>query len=78
MNLQSYKTTYQHLINAGVYVINPKMLKHITSGELLDMPNYINNLQSIGSRIAICPIHEYWIDIGMHECLEQARNKPWS
>jgi len=70
------KPSYKHYINAGVYAFNHDVLKIIPSNKPLDMPELIEKLQSLNKKITICPIHEYWIDIGRHETLNKA-HKSW-
>ena len=36
------------------------------------MPTLINNAQENGSFVAVCPIHEFWIDVGRPETLKEA------
>ena len=68
------KPTFQHLVNAGVYVIDPKINLLFSKNSYLDMPDLINLCTSNNKNIIIFPIHEYWLDIGRHENLKEARN----
>ncbi len=70
------KPSYKHYINAGVYTFNHEILEIIPKNKPLDMPDLISKLQSLNKKIIICPIHEYWIDIGRHETLNKA-HKSW-
>ena len=36
------------------------------------MPELIKKLISIKRKVIACPIHEYWLDIGRPETLEEA------
>ena len=40
------KPTYTHLVNAGIYIINPKLLQFITPNEFTDMPTLLLKAQS--------------------------------
>ena len=71
------KPTYRHNINAGVYVINPELLSLLPANEFTDMPTFLFAAQDAGRNVAVCPIHEYWLDIGRPETLEQA-HREWS
>lgn len=51
-------------INAGVYVLNPSVLKYINKNEYCDMPTVFQALQSDCKKIIAYPIHEKWQDIG--------------
>jgi NDP-sugar pyrophosphorylase family protein len=66
------KPTYRHLVNAGVYVINPQLLPLLPPHQFTDMPSLLQAAQSAGYRVTVCPIHEYWIDVGRPETLEEA------
>ena len=71
------KPIYKYLVNAGVYVINPSILKIIEEGEDTDMPNLLQRARNLEKTICVCPIHEYWIDVGMPETMKEAENT-WS
>ena len=66
------KPSYKKLVNAGVYALDPAILKFINDQEKIDMPELFNKAIISGSKIVACPIHEYWIDIGRPETLEEA------
>ena len=70
------KPSYKYNINAGVYTFNPEVIELIPKGNPIDMPELIENIKLVNKKIIICPIHEYWIDIGRHETLEKA-HKYW-
>ena len=69
------KPTYRHLVNAGVYVIDPQLLPLLTPHQSTDMPSLLQAAQRAGYRVAVCPIHEYWIDVGRPETLQQAHRE---
>ena len=66
------KPTYIHLVNAGVYVIDPKILSLLPAHQYTDMPTFLKSAQEKGQSISVCPIHEYWIDVGRPETLDEA------
>ena len=66
------KPTLSYFANAGVYIIQPSLLKYIQNSQFIDMPTLINNAQENGSFVAVCPIHEFWIDVGRPETLKEA------
>jgi dTDP-glucose pyrophosphorylase len=66
------KPTYRYLVNAGVYVIDPQLLPLLPPHQATDMPSLLKAAQQAGHRVAVYPIHEYWIDIGRPETLEEA------
>ena len=68
------KPSYRYLVNAGVYIIKPSLLELIPSGEFVDMPSFLEQAKQAGNRIAVCPIHEYWLDVGRPESLQEAHS----
>lgn len=68
------KPNIRQLINAGIYVIDPKLLSIVEPDTFLDMPNLLTTAQESGLCVSVCPIHEYWIDVGRPESLQQASN----
>jgi len=69
------KPSYRQLVNAGVYVINPLLLPLLKPHQATDMPALLQSAQEAGHRVAVCPIHEYWIDVGRPETLQQAHQE---
>ena len=61
------KPSYRQLVNAGVYVIDPQLLPLLPHHQATDMPTLLQSAQKVGHRVAVCPIHEYWIDVGRPE-----------
>ena len=66
------KPSYKKNVNAGVYAFNPSVLDLVKKEKKLDMPELFKRLQNIESKVIVCPIHEYWLDIGRPETLEEA------
>ena len=66
------KPTYRHQVNAWVYVIDPQLLPLLPPHQFTDMPSLLIAAQDAGHRVAVCPIHEYWLDVGRPETLEEA------
>jgi dTDP-glucose pyrophosphorylase len=69
------KPTYRHLVNAGVYVIDPQLLQLLQPNQSTDMPSLLEAAQLAGHRVVVCPIHEYWLDVGRPETLRQAHRE---
>jgi len=69
------KPLRQFQVNAGIYVFAPDVLSHINPNQHLDMPELLNALIGSDATVAGFPIHEYWIDIGRLEDLNQAGNE---
>lgn len=69
------KPSFRQLVNAGVYVIDPQLLPLLPPHQPTDMPTLLQSAQQAGHRVAVCPIHEYWIDVGRPETLQQAHQE---
>ncbi len=69
------KPFHQYFINAGIYVIEPSLLKKIDGNSLLNMTTLINNELQNNEKINIFPIHEYWLDIGMKDDYMKAKKE---
>ena len=66
------KPTFSYKVNAGIYVLNPNVLSFIKIKQYLDMPDLLNEVKITGSKVAVCPIYENWLDIGRPETYVQA------
>ena len=66
------KPSYKKNVNAGVYALDPTALNLLNNNERLDMPELIKRIISSNYKVIACPIHEYWLDIGRPETLEEA------
>jgi dTDP-glucose pyrophosphorylase len=51
-------------INAGIYVLEPRALDVLVSGEQCDMPMLFSRLQQRSARTIVYPMHEPWLDVG--------------
>ena len=57
-----------YLINAGLYVLEPSVLKEIPDGEFYHITDLIEKVKSKGKRVGVFPIEDgSWIDIGQWE-----------
>jgi len=62
------KPSLDYLINAGLYVLEPSVLKEIPDGEFFHITNLIEKVKSKGKRVGVFPIDDSaWIDIGQWE-----------
>jgi dTDP-glucose pyrophosphorylase len=66
------KPVHSFLVNAGIYVLSPEALDLVPSGERFDMPALFDAAIDKGMMATSFPIHEYWIDVGRLEDLQQA------
>ena len=46
----------------------------INQNRFTDMPNLLQEAIACGHRVSVCPIHEYWIDIGQFEDFQKANS----
>ncbi len=59
------KPQYDFLINTGLYILNPDILKLIPKNKFYHITNLIDDSISNGKRIGVFPIDEdAWVDIG--------------
>ena len=58
-------------VNAGVYALNPSVLNLLNKDEKIDMPELLERLITTNRKVIACPIHEYWIDLGLPDKLDQ-------
>jgi len=65
------KPNLTHWINAGIYILHPRVLKHIETGAYLDMPSLIEKTEQAG-KVLVHDIGENWLDIGKVEDYENA------
>lgn len=69
------KPTLYHNVNAGIYVLEPRMLSYLSNNKLIDMPALLEKGKAKDEAIFVFPIHEYWLDIGKITALEQAKGE---
>jgi dTDP-glucose pyrophosphorylase/CBS domain-containing protein len=69
----SEKPVIRNFINAGVYLLNPKVRQLIPASKVFHMTDLIHKLTSQKRRVICFPIHEYWIDIGKTEDYQEVK-----
>jgi dTDP-glucose pyrophosphorylase/CBS domain-containing protein len=67
------KPTVTHLVNAGMYLLEPSVHDFIQEGQHLDMTTLIGRLLGAGRMVVSFPVVEYWLDIGQHADYERAQ-----
>ena len=60
------KPMYRTEVLAGVYVINPKILKEINKPSYLNITDLISKLIKLKKKVCVYPIYENWTDIGSY------------
>jgi len=68
------KPVHHFFVNAGIYVLEPKMIQQVGAGSYIDMPVLLEQQIGYGEKVCMFPIHEYWIDIGRIDEFERAKN----
>ncbi len=58
------KPRFEFLVNAGIYLLEPEIVRLIPAGTRFEMNDLIGLAISEGRRVVSYPIVEYWLDIG--------------
>ncbi len=61
--------------NAGIYVLNPELLRLVPKGRTYDMTDLLADALRGGLPVCTFPLREYWLDIGQLNDLERARRE---
>jgi len=69
------KPDIEVLVNAGIYMLEPSVLKLIPSGEHLDMTELMQLSIDAGQTVTPFVLLDNWMDIGMPDQLQNARDK---
>jgi dTDP-glucose pyrophosphorylase/CBS domain-containing protein len=70
----SEKPKMQFLVNAGIYLLEPRARDYIPSDRKFDMTDLIQSLIREKREVVSFPILEYWLDIGQHSDYERAKS----
>ncbi len=65
------KPVYRNKINAGIYILKPSLLEMLKKDSYLDMPELLMMAKN-SKKVALFPLHEYWLDIGVPKTLQSA------
>lgn len=68
----SEKPAHKFLVNAGIYVLNPEVLKFIPLNKPYDMTELFKKFVEKNMNTVTFPIREYWMDIGRAEDFTRA------
>ena len=71
------KPSLNYLVNAGLYILDPLILPLLKKGVKLDMPELLTQAKQCGHQVNVCPVHEYWLDVGRPETLAEA-HRDWN
>jgi NDP-sugar pyrophosphorylase family protein len=58
------KPKIEHFVNAGIYILNPMVLKHVPKDEFYDMPTLFQDFIKLKKQTMVYRFEDYWIDIG--------------
>ena len=67
------KPVHRFFVNAGIYVVSPEVVELTRPPRRLDMPDLVRDLVAQGRKVAMFPIHEYWLDIGRPDDFARAQ-----
>src|SRR3990167_8918664 len=69
------KPIHNFFVNAGIYVLQPEVVRGLVIDEYCDMPDLLNRLLAQEKKVSIFPVHEYWLDIGKAEDFVRAKQE---
>jgi len=69
----SEKPVWRQFINAGIYLLDPSVLRLVPNRQRYDIPELIERLLAENRRVVCFPIREYWLDIGKADHYDQAQ-----
>lgn len=68
------KPVHRFFVNAGIYLLDPELVKSIVPGTRIDMPTVLEKEIADGNAVNMFPIHEYWLDIGRIDDFKKAQS----
>lgn len=68
------KPVYRSHVNAGIYVLDPCVLKHLECQQHCDMPTLFERIKENLGKTIVYPMHEPWLDVGRPEDLIKANS----
>lgn len=69
------KPAHKCFINAGMYVVSPELVKSVEPGAKVDMPTVLEGALERGQKVAMFPLHEYWLDVGQMNDFQKAQDE---
>lgn len=67
------KPIQRYFVNAGIYVISPRVIQSVPTDHYIDMPSLLEQHMNERDNIVMFPIHEYWLDIGRIDDFNRAQ-----
>ncbi len=68
------KPSYSFNVNAGIYVLEPSILKHLPCDEFFDMPTLFDKLLVNEKHCSVFNLRDYWLDIGQINDFKKAND----
>ena len=69
------KPVHRFFVNAGIYLLEPALVKSVSPGTRIDMPTLLEQEIDGGKTVDMFPIHEYWLDIGRMDDFQKAQDE---
>ncbi|MGQ7260438.1 nucleotidyltransferase family protein [Vreelandella sp. V005] len=69
------KPTQRFFINAGIYLLEPALVRSVAPGTRVDMPTLLESEIADNRAVNMFPIHEYWLDIGRMDDFDRAQTE---
>jgi dTDP-glucose pyrophosphorylase len=69
------KPVHKFFVSAGMYILDPRVIKMIPKDEFYDMPTLFKKIIAQNENAVSFPIHDYWLDIGRMEEYERANSE---
>ncbi|RBP25024.1 CBS domain protein [Marinobacter pelagius] len=69
------KPVHRFFVNAGIYLLDPALVKSVEPGTRVDMPTLLERQIDGGEAVNMFPIHEYWLDIGRMDDFHKAQTE---
>lgn len=68
------KPVHRSFVNAGIYALEPCVLKHLEEQQYCDMPTLFERIKQNSEKTIVYPMHEHWLDVGRPEDLLEANS----
>lgn len=72
------KPIQRFFVNAGIYVVSPRILQSVPKNYAIDMPTLLEQHMNDREQVLMFPIHEYWLDIGRMDDFNRAQTDIYS
>lgn len=69
------KPTKEYNVSMGIYVYDPRIIKHIKDDEYLDFPDLVLDMLERGEKVSSYQSSDEWLDIGRHDDLIRAQEE---